>query len=101
MPQGYFEGLGFGVPERSNPADVFMDIISGARGRDGGNAVHLHGAASPPRRATLEHAATVRGPTMLPASLPLPVLLTCARMALLEMRTLYDRAKSLAAIQPK
>lgn len=28
--QGYFERTGFNIPERSNPADVLMDIITGA-----------------------------------------------------------------------
>jgi hypothetical protein len=27
--QGYFEGLGFVIPEHMNPADAYLDIISG------------------------------------------------------------------------
>lgn len=28
--QGYFEGLGFTIPEHMNPADAYLDIISGS-----------------------------------------------------------------------
>lgn len=43
--QGYFEGLGYVLPQRTNPADVYMDIIAGIRERADGPA--LSPAVSP------------------------------------------------------
>ena len=37
--QGYFEGLGYALPQRTNPADVYMDIIAGIRERADGPAL--------------------------------------------------------------
>lgn len=37
--QAYFEGLGFVLPPRMNPADVFLDIVSGAILRPGQDQV--------------------------------------------------------------
>ena len=37
--QGYFEGLGYALPQRTNPADVYMDIIAGIRERTDGPAL--------------------------------------------------------------
>lgn len=37
--QGYFEGLGYALPQRTNPADVYMDIIAGTRSRTEGPAL--------------------------------------------------------------
>ncbi|DBA93405.1 TPA: hypothetical protein ACH3X2_003675 [Trebouxia sp. C0005] len=31
--QGYFEKLGYALPQRTNPADVYMDIIAGIKSR--------------------------------------------------------------------
>lgn len=31
--QGYFEKLGYALPHRTNPADVYMDIIAGIKSR--------------------------------------------------------------------
>ena len=31
--QGYFEKLGYALPQRTNPADVYMDIIAGIKRR--------------------------------------------------------------------
>eukprot|EP00878_Enallax_costatus_P029186 GHUV01031627.1.p1 GENE.GHUV01031627.1~~GHUV01031627.1.p1 ORF type:complete len:444 (+),score=150.65 GHUV01031627.1:209-1540(+) len=42
--QAYFEGLGFEVPEHVNPADAFLDIISGAIMPKSGAAVDIAAA---------------------------------------------------------
>ena len=31
--QGYFEKLGYALPHRTNPADVYMDIVAGIKSR--------------------------------------------------------------------
>ena len=37
--QGYFEGLGYALPQSTNTADVYMDIIAGIRERTDGPAL--------------------------------------------------------------
>ena len=47
--QGYFEKLGYALPQRTNPADVYMDIIAGIKSRIDGppQTPQVRGCLSP------------------------------------------------------
>ena len=73
--QGYFEKLGYALPQRTNPADVYMDIIAGIKSRIDGPPQTPQVRASCPLAVSL--------PPFLPRRPPLPVLFSMCECQLL------------------